>query len=232
MAEWRFLRGWSERELERRLHGLSRLEVSVPESPERMTEENGWKRDGIEAAIGREAPGTPVPDGLFERARRVLVRYEFSDTSIVTGHFGVDTPLGERNMLLEIKVLGLRYLVGVEVGAVRERVAVDHSVFGYRYDTLEGHIERGSEWFLLEKNGRTGDVRFRIEARWRAGDFPNWWSRVGFHVFAPYYRRRWRHRARARLARLSERTHNRPGRRRAEARAIGPPPGAEPPEPD
>ena len=25
------------------------------------------------------------------------------------------------------------------------------SVFGFRYDTLEGHIEQGFEWFLLQK---------------------------------------------------------------------------------
>ena len=76
-------------------------------------------------------------------------------------------------------------------------------MFGYRYDTLEGHIEMGSEWFLLTKNTESGEIGFRIEAAWLPGQFPNWWSRVGFRFLGPRYQRRWHHAAHWRLFRIA-----------------------------
>lgn len=75
-------------------------------------------------------------------------------------------------MLLEVQVLGLHYLCPAVVSRVRQ----EPGVFGYRYATLEGHLERGVGWVLLTKNAH-GDVTFRIEARWRKGQCPNRWSR-------------------------------------------------------
>ena len=63
-------------------------------------------------------------------------------------------------------------------------------------------IERGVEWFLLTRAGN-GDITFRIEARWMRGEFPNWWSRLGFVVLAGYYQRRWHRHAHQRMALLS-----------------------------
>ena len=101
-------------------------------------------------------------------------------------------------MLLEIQVLGLHYLCPAVVSHVRD----EPRTFGFRYDTLEGHIERGVEWFLLTQNDE-GHIRFRIEARWRRGEFPNWWSRVGFMVLSGYYQRTWHRKAHNRLSLLA-----------------------------
>ena len=109
------------------------------------------------------------------RARVALAAYQFSNPDIVVAHFDPETALLHRRILLEIKVLGLRYLCPAVVHRVRD----EGNVYGFRYDTLEGHIERGVEWFLLTKN-EVGEIRFRIEARWQRGRLPNWWSRVGF----------------------------------------------------
>jgi uncharacterized protein (UPF0548 family) len=92
-------------------------------------------------------------------------------------------------MLLEIQVWGQRYLCGVVVGALSDERHPDRTVWGYRYDTLAGHLEAGAEWFLLTKDHATGEIQFRIEARWREGQFPNWWSRVGFALLARRYQR-------------------------------------------
>jgi uncharacterized protein (UPF0548 family) len=120
------------------------------------------------------------------------------------GHFDPEAPLIGRNMLLELKVLGLHFLGGVRVTEAREDADHGTSYFGFRYDTLAGHIERGFEWFLLTKDHRTGEVQFRIEAHWRLGDFPNWWSRAGFLTIGNAYRSLWRHRAPGRLRRLAQ----------------------------
>ena len=174
-----------------------------------MTSANGWTVDGVDDRVGSEPPGPPLGHGLFARARRALINYDFSDPRIVVGHFDPRAPFVGRDMLLEIKVLGFRFLSGVRVHSVRDEADERRTTFGFRYDTLEGHIERGFEWFLLTKEHRSGEVRLRIEAHWRLGEFPSWWSRLGFLVIGSHYRELWRRRALRRLRRLARRPADR-----------------------
>jgi len=197
VAEWRFARGWSETELEEQVSRIARAPLSF--DPDAVAPGYGWTFYYSEAPIAREAPGPPVAGGAFERAKQAIVRYEFSDPRIVTAHLDPTTPLLGRRMLLEIKVLGLRYLCGVVVGAVREVEPEGRTVFGFRYETLEGHIESGFEWFLLTKDHETGEVWFRIQATWREGQLPNWWSRLGFRLLVRRYQRAWHRLAYVRL---------------------------------
>ena len=105
-------------------------------------------------------------------------------------------------MLVEVLILGLRYLNPVLVSRVRSFSDEAHSMRGFRYDTLEGHFERGLEWFLLSKDHQTGDVEFTVHAGWRGGQLPNWWSRIGFHLLARRYQRAWHRLAHTRLRAL------------------------------
>jgi len=210
MALWRFGRGWSEAEMQAYLAELADRPVNFEVPPEEMTQENGWTVDGAETEIGRESPGPPVTDGVFERARQGVIHYDFSNPRIVEGHFDPQAPLPERNMLLEIKALGMRYLGGTRVHSVRDESDAQRTLFGFRYDTLRGHIERGFEWFLLTKEHDTGVVRFKIEAHWRLGDFPTWWSRLGFKLVGERYRTLWRHHAPERLRALVHRPAQKP----------------------
>lgn len=210
MDLWRFGRGWSEAEMKGFLAALKDRPVNYDDPPETMTVERGWTVDGDTASLGTEPEGPPLSDGFFARARQALINYDFSDPSIVIGHFDPESPLVGRDMLLELKVLGFRFLSGVRVKDVREEVEHDTTLFGFRYETLAGHIERGFEWFLLTKDHETGDIHFRIEAHWRLGDFPSWWSRLGFLVVGETFRRRWRHRAPERLRRLAHQPSTKP----------------------
>lgn len=203
MADWRIGRGWKEAELEARLEDLKSLGLNFSDSFDAMTRDRGWHQYYSEAVVGRERPGRPEEEGPFGRGRIAIASYAFSDPTIVIGHFDPGVPLLGRHMLLEMRALRLlHYLAGVRVGAVRDEEEEGRSVFGFRYDTLEGHIEQGAEWFLLTKDHETGELRFRIEAAWRPGQFPNWWSRVGFSWLGPRYQRRWHYRAHALLAKL------------------------------
>lgn len=194
MTEWRFLRSWSSEELKRRIDRmrLAQINATIPESL--MTAESGWRHCVSESLIARAA----VDDLVFERAGVALTHYRFSDPRIVMAHFDPEEPLLGRRLLLEIKVLGLRYLSPAIVNRVRE----EPNVHGFRYDTLEGHIERGVEWFVLTRNA-AGDIRFRIEARWQRGELPNWWSRAGFTLLSRHYQRRWHIAAHQRMSRLA-----------------------------
>jgi uncharacterized protein (UPF0548 family) len=204
MALWRFGSGWSEATMQRYLADAATRPVNFDTPLSDMTNANGWTVDGAQSVIGQEPPGAPLPDGFFQRARQALINYDFSDPNIVIGHFDPDAELVGRTMLLEIKVWGLHFLSGVRVHSVRDESLDDKSTFGFRYDTLEGHIERGFEWFLLTKDHASGAIDFKIEAHWRLGDFPNWWSKVGFKLIGERSRERWRRAALERLTRLGE----------------------------
>jgi uncharacterized protein (UPF0548 family) len=203
MADLRIGRSWSEKELQERLRRLPERGLNFSDPVEELTLERGWHQYFSEAVVAFEPPGPPEPDGPFERGCTAVASYSFSDPRIVIGHFDPEVPLLGRYMLLEMRALRVvRYLAGVVIGATRSESADDRTVFGFRYETLNGHIEEGAEWFLLTKDHATGAIRFRIEAGWRAGQFPNWWSRLGFTWLGPYYQRKWHHRAHALLARL------------------------------
>jgi uncharacterized protein (UPF0548 family) len=204
VALWRFGGSWSDETMKAYLAELARRKVNFTEDPANMTPENGWTVDGGERTLGHEPLGPPLPDGLFSKSRQGLINYDFSDPGIVEGHFDPQDPFVGRNMLLEIKCLGLHFLGGTRVHGVRDEVGEKGTVFGFRYDTLEGHIERGFEWFLLTKDHETGEVRFKIEAHWRLGDFPNWWSALGFKLIGERFRARWRDEAPLRLQRLAQ----------------------------
>ncbi len=216
MSQWRVGRGWSESQLQDYLAEQRTRRVNFDAPAEEMTRANGWTVDGADAPIGAEPPGSPLPDGLFARARQAILNYDFSDPTIVVGHFDPRAPLDGRDMLLEIKVWGLRFLNGVRVQRVRDESSEQRTSFGYRYDTLEGHIEEGFEWFLLSKHHQSGEIRFRIEAHWRMGKFPNWWSRVGFLLIGARYRELWRRRALGRLRALARQSAAAPPARTGE----------------
>lgn len=194
MAEWRLFNSWSSETLRRRLEALTGVPRNFTAEEEEMTGDRGWHHYYSEAVIAREPEG----EVLFQRARVALANYQFSDPDIVVAHFDPASPLLRRRILLEIKIFGLRYLCPAAVTHVRD----EGNVYGFRYDTLEGHIERGMEWFLLTKDS-AGAIRFRIEARWMPGTFPNWWSRLGFMVLSGPSQRRWHRRAHRRLSRLA-----------------------------
>jgi uncharacterized protein (UPF0548 family) len=194
MAEWRLFSSWSSEALAARMRRMAEARLNFDAVEEDMTGDHGWHHYYSEAIVARERDG----DACFRRASAALANYQFSDPSVVTAHFDPAAPLLGRRLLLEVKVLGLRYLCPAVVNKVRE----ERAIFGFRYDTLEGHIERGVEWFLLTKNDE-GEIRFRIEARWQRAELPNWWSRLGFIVLAGHYQRQWHREAHRRMSLLA-----------------------------
>lgn len=200
-ARWRIGGGWSRDELQRELEWAATLRRNFDADPDDLPHDAGWFGYGSESVLAHAHPGPPIGGGAFMAGRRCLECYGFSDQRIVRAYFDDDADLLERRMILELRAFRIiRFLGGVVVGAVRDASTETSTTFGFRYDTLEGHVERGSEWFLLSKDHETGMIRFRISARWLPGDFPNWWSRVGFHLVRRHYQMQWHRRAHEILA--------------------------------
>ncbi|WP_373048731.1 DUF1990 family protein [Vulgatibacter sp.] len=202
MADWRFLTRWNEGEIVAALEDARALPPNFDPAAE-LTAEHGWNIIHSRALIACEAAGPPIPGGTYERLWHALQRIHHSDPRIVLAHFRDDVPLLDRRVLLELQAMGTRFLAPVAIGGVREDSLATATLRGFSFETLAGHIERGREWFLLEKDHETGEVRFRIEASWQPGDFPNRWSRLGFHFLGRRYQRAWHRLCHLRLRRIA-----------------------------
>lgn len=200
MAEWRFGRGWSPEELRQSLDGLTRCSVNFRTPFEEMTRKNGWTVERCQSRLGNVARNPAA----FRRVKQALIAYNFSDPRIAVAYFDPDAPLRGRQMLLEFRAFGFRFLNGVRIQEVWDEAGERQVSFGYRYDTLEGHVERGSQCFLLTQDLLTGEIRLHIEDRWQHGDFPNWWSKIGFTLVGGAFRRLWRSQIPKRLRRAAE----------------------------
>lgn len=87
------------------------------------------------------------PPGAHRAACRLVGEYEFADARILRGVYLRNSALLGRNMLLEGRFFGLRFYFGVRVTGVidEERDAGNgpERVWGWCYQTLEGHFEQG-----------------------------------------------------------------------------------------
>jgi uncharacterized protein (UPF0548 family) len=202
VVEWRLGSSWPAARLAADLERARALPRNFdPAAP--LTADRGWNIVHSRAAIAREPAGPPLPRGPFQRTWHGIEHFLHSDPRIVVAHFRNDLPLVGRPVLLELKPAALRYLCPAVIADRRDTSGTNSTCRGFSLETLEGHLERGREWFLLEKDHATGWVYFRIEAAWLPGEFPNWWSRHGFHLLGRRYQRAWHRLAHLRLRRVA-----------------------------
>jgi uncharacterized protein (UPF0548 family) len=166
---------------------------------EGFTPEAGWYVDDY---------CQPLPSGSWDVARRLMADYAFADPSIVRAIYHPESPLDGRDMLLEIRFLGLRFKVGVRVGGVRdETVAIDGRdvrIWGWNYRTLSGHFEMGQMDYELWHWLDSGEIEFRIHAFSRPASIRNPIVRLGFRLFGRREQLRFARNACSRMAQLVE----------------------------
>jgi uncharacterized protein (UPF0548 family) len=166
----------------------------------------GWRVDDHVIALPAERPGPPEDDGPWSIACEVLRDYGFADPSLIQAVYDPGTPMQGRDMLLEGRFLGMRFMLGVRVVAtVDETTELDGRparVWGWSYATLQGHLEMGRLDYTVVKLCDTGDVQFRLHAVSRPAEIPNPVIRAGFRVFGRHLQRRFARTAGERMARL------------------------------
>jgi uncharacterized protein (UPF0548 family) len=201
--------GRSSRRARRRLAELAQKRVNFDAT--RIAEyarSTAWHVDDLVEPLPHEPTGPPVHAGTWEVARRLTVDYQLADPSVVRAIYARDAPLEGRDMLLQIRFLGLRFSVGVRVGevyeAVRELDGRHAQVFGWAYRTLEGHFEQGEMHYQIWKWLDTGDVEFRIHAVSKAAERGPWALRTGFRALGRARQLRFYHQTCRRVRRLVE----------------------------
>jgi uncharacterized protein (UPF0548 family) len=184
------------------------------------SEATGWKIDDYCRPLPGERPGPPEPGGPWERAQEVLRNYEFADPKLMRATFRRDAPLEGRDMLLEARFWGFWFRFGVRVTRVidgtREVDGRAVRVWGWRYATLQGHLEAGEMSFEAWKWLDSGTVEFRVHVVSRPGRIRNPLIRIGFRLFARRPQVRFAKRSCERMASLVEgvcaRSPREPGR--------------------
>lgn len=156
-------------------------------APEDGRPEGHWHVDSATTVIGQEPPGMPVEGGAWETACLLVRQYEFSEPRILRAVYRGDDELLGRDMLLEGRFFGLRFYFGVRVTLVidetRSSGGAALRVWGWGYQTLEGHLEQGRLNYEVIKNLDTGQVTFRVSGYSRAAPIPRLAVRWGFALF-------------------------------------------------
>ena len=185
-----------------------RVNYDQARAPEHGAEatEGHWHVDSGATTIGREAPGAPEDGGAWETACGLVGEYEFADARILRGVYRREAGLLGRNMLLEARFFGLRFYVGVRVTEVidEERGTGDgpERVWGWSYQTLEGHLEQGRLSYEVIKNLETGQVTFRVAGYSRPAPIANRVIRFGFRLFGRRTQERFYRNVQSRMADL------------------------------
>jgi uncharacterized protein (UPF0548 family) len=176
------------------------------EDVSRLTPEHGWTVDDHRIPLAPEPPGEPVPGGAWEVAADLVRNYQFADPRLIQAVYYPDVPLERRDMLLEGRFLGLRFMLGVRVARVvdedGERDGRPVRVAGWSYRTLQGHLEAGQMDFEVIKWRDTGEVEFHIHAVSRRYPVRNPVVRFGFRIFGRGLQLRFVRLAEARMRRL------------------------------
>ena len=175
-------------------------------APEDGRPEGHWHVDSVAVLIAREPPGEPVPGGPWATACRLVSQYEFADAHILRGVYRSDRDLLGRDMLLEGRFWILRFYLGVRVTGVidetRETAHGPERVWGWCYQTLQGHLEQGRLAYEVIKNLTTGQVAFRVTGYSRRSGIPSPVVRLGFGVFGRWTQQRFYRNIQRRMYRL------------------------------
>jgi uncharacterized protein (UPF0548 family) len=175
-------------------------------APQDGRPEGHWRVDSGTAVIGQESPGPPVVGGPWQTACRLVSQYEFADGPILRAVYRADRELLGRDMLLEGRFWVLRFYLGVRVTGVidltRDAREGPERVWGWSYQTLQGHLEQGRLGYEVIKNLGTGQVLFRVSGYSRPAPIPNPVIRWGFHLFGRRIQQRFYRNIQARMSRL------------------------------
>lgn len=153
-----------------------------------------WNFDAHRAAVADEPPGPPTRGGPWEVACELVRDYEFTPPELVRAVYDRDTPLLGRNVLLEARFAILRFWMGVRITSVVEESDETHDVWGWGYETLQGHLERGEVVYRVIKHRNTGRVEFTASSVSQADPelgpiLRTGWALFGRHAQLRFYRK-------------------------------------------
>ncbi|MFA1546948.1 DUF1990 family protein [Actinomadura chokoriensis] len=197
------------RRMLRRHADLSRLPLNFdPDRHDMSRPEDGWHVDDYLQPLPAEPPGPPTPGGSWETARRLVRDYEHADPAIIREVYRSGPPEPGKDLLLQGRFYGLRFYLGLRIHDVVdghiEQDGRTARVWGWNYQTLKGHLERGQMDQEVRKWLDTGEVEFHIHVFSQRADIPNPLVRIGFILFGRFTQLRFYRRACRRMEKLTK----------------------------
>ncbi|TDD20691.1 DUF1990 family protein [Actinomadura sp. KC06] len=178
-----------------------------PRQDDMSRPEQGWHVDDYRQQLPPEPPGPPIFGGSWEIACNLIRDYQYADPAIIREICRSGPPEPGRNMLLEARFYGLRFYLGLRVGDVVDTIIEQDGrqarVWGWSYQTLEGHLERGQMDQEVRKWLDTGEVEFHIHGFSQAASTPHPIVRFGFLLFGRYMQLKFYKRACRRMRALT-----------------------------
>jgi hypothetical protein len=162
------------------LAALSRRELNYDRAEVRRPE---WNIDVHRIAIADEVPGPPMPGGPWEVACELVRDYEFTPSGLVHAVFDRSSPLLGRDLLLEARFAMLRFVMGVRITSLVEESGGDRDIWGWGYETLQGHLERGEVVYRVIKYRDSGRVEFTASSHSQADPQLGLILRTGWYLF-------------------------------------------------
>ncbi|WP_415654125.1 DUF1990 family protein [Saccharomonospora xinjiangensis] len=121
----------------------------------------GWNIDTHRSGLPGERPGVPEPGGPWELACALVRDYDFTPPEIVRAVYDPRGPLLGRNLLLQARFHLMHFYCGVRITEVLDESRDNGDrVWGWAYETLDGHLERGKVTYEVIKHQRSGEVEF------------------------------------------------------------------------
>ena len=142
-----------------------------------------WNFDVHRSLVGRERPGPPEPGGVWETARELVRDYEFTPPELVRAVYHRHAPLLGRTLLLEGRFFALRFYMGVRITALADETRQQEKVWGWAYQTLEHHLERGKVTYEVIKHLDSGQVEFVASCQSQRSPTLGWILRLGWLLF-------------------------------------------------
>lgn len=154
--------GFPSVDCERTLQDLRLRDVNYSAAE---VDDRNWNFDTHRTTLPPEEPGPPEPAGSWATAAALIRDYEFSVPQVVRAVYDPAEPLLNRTMLLEGRFSALRLHLGVRITEVIDETRPDgRRAWGWSYDTLRGHLERGRLTYEVVKHQNSGYVEFVITA--------------------------------------------------------------------
>ncbi len=140
--------------------------------------------------LGTDAPGRPEQDSLWWRAHREVAAYAFTPARLLRAHYLRDEPLLGKNLLLVGRFAVARFVMGVRITeAGFDEDGVRYS-WGWSYETLQGHLERGRVDYRVVKHLKTGLVTLEVNSYNQVNPRAHPFIRLGWSFFGRRAQRR------------------------------------------
>lgn len=162
-----------------------------------------WNFDVHRSVVGREQPGPPEPHAVWETARDLVRDYEFTPPELIRAVYHRLDPLLGRNLLLEGRFFALRFYMGVRITVLIDETRDQQDrVWGWAYQTLEHHLERGKVTYEVVKHLDSGQVEFVASCHSQRSPTVGPILRLGWLLFGRHAQRRFYRRCGQRLREL------------------------------